>query len=67
MERIELAHIAGRFSMIRRDVKPFVQVGTSVLEAIREQSSVRTPSGSAWAFLLLSQRLDPTSAKSVRP
>ena len=36
-ERIELAHLAGRFAMIRRDVKPFVQVGTSVLEAIREQ------------------------------
>ena len=35
-ERIELAHIAGRFAMIRREVKPFVQVGTSVLEAIRE-------------------------------
>ena len=36
-ERIALAHLAGRFAMIRRDVKPFVQVGTSVLEAIREQ------------------------------
>ncbi len=28
-ERIDLAHLAGRFAMIRRDVKPFVQVGTS--------------------------------------
>jgi adenylate cyclase len=37
MERIALAHLAGRFAMIRRDVKPFVQVGTSVLEAMREQ------------------------------
>ena len=29
-ERIELARIAGRFAMIRRDVKPFVQLGTTV-------------------------------------
>ena len=36
MERIELARIAGRFAIIRRDVKPFVQVGTTVLDAIRE-------------------------------
>jgi len=36
MERVELARIAGRFSMIRRDVKPFVQLGSAVLEAIRE-------------------------------
>jgi adenylate cyclase len=36
-ERIELAHIAGRFALIRRDVKPFVQVGTTVLEAMQEQ------------------------------
>jgi adenylate cyclase len=35
-ERIELARIAGRFTMIRRDVKPFVQLGTTVLEALRE-------------------------------
>jgi adenylate cyclase len=35
-ERIELARIAGRFAVIRREVKPFVQVGTTVLEAIRE-------------------------------
>ena len=35
-ERIELAHIAGRFALIRRDVKPFVQVGTTVLEAMQE-------------------------------
>jgi len=40
MERIELARIAGRFAMIRRDVKPFVQVGTTVLEAIREDRMV---------------------------
>src|SRR5262245_21330563 len=39
MERVELARIAGRFSMIRRDVKPFVQLGTRVLEAIREDRS----------------------------
>ena len=37
MERVELARIAGRFSMIRRDVKPFVQLGSAVLEAIREE------------------------------
>ena len=36
MERVELARIAGRFSMIRRNVKPFVQLGSTVLEAIRE-------------------------------
>ena len=39
MERVELARIAGRFSMIRRDVKPFVQLGSTVLEAIREDRS----------------------------
>jgi adenylate cyclase len=39
MERVELARIAGRFSMIRRDVKPFVQLGSTVLEAIREERS----------------------------
>ena len=39
MERVELARIAGRFSMIRRDVKPFVQLGSTVLEAIREGRS----------------------------
>jgi adenylate cyclase len=37
MERVELARIAGGFSMIRRDVKPFVQLGSTVLEAIREE------------------------------
>ena len=36
MERVELARIAGKFSMIRRNVKPFVQLGSTVLEAIRE-------------------------------
>jgi adenylate cyclase len=40
MERIELARIAGRFAMIRHDVKPFVQVGSTVLEAIREDRMV---------------------------
>jgi len=39
MERVELARIAGRFSMIRRDVKPFVQLGSTVLEAIKEDRS----------------------------
>jgi class 3 adenylate cyclase len=39
MERVELARIAGRFSIIRRDVKPFVQLGTTVLEAIKEERS----------------------------
>jgi len=39
MERVELARIAGRFSMIRRDVKPFLQLGSTVLEAIREERS----------------------------
>ena len=39
MERVELARIAGMFSMIRRDVKPFVQLGSTVLEAIREGRS----------------------------
>ena len=36
MERVELARIAGKFSMIRCNVKPFVQLGSTVLEAIRE-------------------------------
>jgi adenylate cyclase len=36
MERVDLARLAGQFAMIRRDVKPFVQLGTTVLEAIRE-------------------------------
>jgi adenylate cyclase len=39
MERVELARIAGKFSMIRRDVKPFVQLGSTVLEAIKEDRS----------------------------
>jgi adenylate cyclase len=39
MERVELARIAGRFAMIQRDVKPFVQLGTTVLEALREARS----------------------------
>src|SRR5262245_60100351 len=37
IERVELARIAGRFSMIRRDVKPFVELGSAILEAIREE------------------------------
>ena len=36
MERVELARIAGRFSLIRRNVQPFVQLGITVLEAIRQ-------------------------------
>ena len=36
MERVELARIAGRFSLIRRNVQPFVQLGSTVLEAIRQ-------------------------------
>jgi adenylate cyclase len=39
MERVELARIAGKFSIIRRNVKPFVQLGNTVLEAIRENRS----------------------------
>ena len=37
MERVELARIAGRFSLIRRNVQPFVQLGSTVLEAIRQE------------------------------
>jgi adenylate cyclase len=36
IERVELARIAGRFSLIRRSVQPFVQLGSTVLEAIRQ-------------------------------
>jgi adenylate cyclase len=37
LERVELARIAGRFSLIRRNVQPFVQLGNTVLEAIRQE------------------------------
>ena len=38
-ERVELARIAGRFAMIQRGAKPFVQLGTTVLESLREGRS----------------------------
>src|SRR5262249_14918220 len=34
-ERVELARIAGGFAMIQRGAKPFVQLGTTVLESLR--------------------------------
>jgi adenylate cyclase len=37
LERVELARIAGRFSLIRRNVQPFVQLGSTVLAAIRQE------------------------------
>ena len=36
MESVALARIGGRFEMIHRKVKPFIQVGTAVLDAVRE-------------------------------
>jgi adenylate cyclase len=36
-DRIALARIAGTFSMIQRDIKPFLQLGMTVLNAIQEQ------------------------------
>jgi adenylate cyclase len=40
MERVALAGIGGRFAMIHRSVKSFIQVGTTVLDAIRENRLV---------------------------
>ena len=40
MESVALARIGGRFDMIHRKVKPFIQVGTAVLDAIRENRLV---------------------------
>jgi adenylate cyclase len=37
LERVELARVAGKFTLIRRNVQPFVRLGSTVLEAIRQE------------------------------